>query len=216
MATSIPVYRTGFTASMDGVSNAGVFIPMDAQTKIEDGASLGVKSYNITANTANSNENTVLSNIQVLEYEEVSRVDYNKLTPEDAFAAGNFVRVTTNWTGEEKYDSQRNRYNHSYVTLLDFGPNFDNSSKSVFVSSGDANENFMQMFETEGQEFDTSNGCGSFELGRNGYGCSYDYYTSGDYLNKKYTPKIVSPSNGYKCYYDETDGWYAKWNGPYT
>jgi hypothetical protein len=81
MATSVPVYTTGFTASMDGVSNAGVFIPMFPGAKIEDGASLSVKSYNITANTANSNENTVLSNIQVLEYEEVSRVDYNKPAP---------------------------------------------------------------------------------------------------------------------------------------
>jgi hypothetical protein len=81
MATSVPVYTTGFTASLDGVSNAGVFIPMFPGAKIEDGASLSVKSYNITANTANSNENTVLSNIQILEYEEVSRVDYNKPAP---------------------------------------------------------------------------------------------------------------------------------------
>lgn len=119
MASSLPAYRTGFTASMDGVSNAGVFIPMDSQTKIEDGASLGVKSYNITANTANSNENTVLSNIQVLEYEEVSRVDYNK-------KLGNWIKIY--------YDGKDD--NSDNYSIMDISDDFSlngSSAKYIFV-----------------------------------------------------------------------------------
>ena len=161
-------------------------------------------------------DNYTLSGVTNIKNVEISQVDYNKPSPEDAFAAGNFVRVTFDWTGEERYDSEYNRYSHDYVVTLDFGPNFDNSTNSVFVSSGAGFNNFMQMFETSEQEFTTNDGCGSFRLGDYNYSCLKGYDTQGGYLDIKFTPTLVGPGTGYKCSYDGESGWYAAWNGGFN
>lgn len=197
-------------------ANGGEHFFMSSTPELKEGSKLSyaepsnqggyvVYSYNI--------DNYTLSGVTNIKNVEVSQVDYNKPSPEDAFAAGNFVRVTFDWTGEEIYNSENNRYRHYYVVTLDFGPNFDNSTNSVFVSSGAGFNNFMQMFETNEQEFDNHDGCGSFELGDYSYGCSKSYATQGGYLDLKYTPTLGGPGTGYKCYYDGASGWYAEWNG---
>ena len=141
-------------------------------------------------------------------------VDYNKITPEQAFAAGNFVRVSYNFNGEETPSGTR--YQRDTLCAVDFGPNFDNSLNSVFVSSGELNTNFMKMFTYSGQEFDTNNGYDGFERGEYSYTTTFYYNVSGgwtEFLNSC-TPILTGEGTSYKCAYDaDTNRWYAFWNG---
>ena len=148
------------------------------------------------------------------ETEGQEHVDYNKISPQDAFNAGNFVRISFNFNGEEGQSS--GQYFRNALCTVDFGPNFDNSLNSAFVSSGELNTNFMKMFTCPGQEFDTNNGYSGFRTGEYSYSALFLYDVSGgwtEFLNK-YTPIFTEENTAYKCAYDtETNKWYIFWNG---
>ena len=141
-------------------------------------------------------------------------VNYNKFTPEQAFAAGNFVRVSYNFDSDEYLDGTK--YERETLCSIDFGHNFDNSVNSVFVSSGELYTNFMQMYNFSGDGFDTGLEYSGFENGKNSFRGWVRYDESGGWTNflHYYTPQF--PVNmAYKCFYDN-DGkrWYAVWTGP--
>jgi len=148
------------------------------------------------------------------ETEDEEHVDYNKKNPQEAFDAGNFVRISFNFNGEEGQTGDR--YFRNALCTVDFGPNFDNSLNSAFVSSGELNTNFMMMFTRPGQEFDTNNGNSGFHVGGYSYSAILFYDVSGgwtEFLNK-YTPIFTGENAGYKCAYNtETNKWYIFWNG---
>lgn len=144
----------------------------------------------------------------------IKQVNYNKMTPERAIELGNYVEVSANWYGDERYDDQYHRYRRSFRTSLSFGPNFDNTMNSAIVFSGDANENGKFMFTYDGQEFDPNNGCSAFEKNDYSYICSSTYNTEGGYVNIKMHPRLTASRHGYLCIYDPIESkWFAEWNG---
>lgn len=147
-----------------------------------------------------------------LTMESDERVDYNKVVvpPEEvAFEAGNFVRLSVNWTGEEEHYEY---YYHPLTIDLDFGPNFDYSYNSVFVASGDAAENFMRMLDASHVEFNMSPNPSFNEYTNSCTTTSKGYTTPGGYLNIKYRPVLSGEGTAYTCR-EGSNGWYAIWNG---
>lgn len=141
------------------------------------------------------------------------RVDYNKVVipPEEAaFNAGNFVRFSINWTGEEEHYGSN--YYHPMTLALDFGPNFDYSYNSVFVASGDAAENFMQMLDASHVEFNMNPHPNFNEYESAETMPSRGYTTPGGYLDIKYRPVLSGEGTAYMCR-EGSNGWYATWNG---
>ena len=148
------------------------------------------------------------------------KVHYNKmqLTPEQAYAFGNYVKVTMNWCGEEEpyTDSWGSGYHYLKMAraTLQFGRNFDNSTNSVFVTSGEIFTRQMLFFTRSGQTFNLNTppnvGGGSFDNDSYEYETEVYYAQQGGYTDITYTPSFCEAGHGYECRWDTTNSrWYC-------